>query len=114
MSTNCPVERTERLNKAQFGLRNLFTQVTMIAFAIILIRSNVSALVADGRDNPPAHLGSLMLFAGLWAVIFQMSGGVSYAISNWILKVVLTLLAVVAVVFFLINANLVARISASV
>jgi hypothetical protein len=81
--------------------------VTVIAFATILIRSNVSAIYdAGSRDYPSAHLSRVMLFAGLWAVIFLTSGGVTYAISNWILKITLTLLAVVAAVFFLINTNL--------
>jgi hypothetical protein len=114
MTTDRPFERTARLSNAQFGLRTLFTLVTVIAFATILSRSNLSAVFADGRANPPAHLTGLMLFAGLWAVIFLTSGGVTYAKSNWMLKAALTLLAVVAAVFFLINANVVARIVASV
>jgi hypothetical protein len=114
MTTDHLFERTARLSKAQFGLRTLFTLVTVIAFATILIRSNISALLADGRDNPSAHLSSLMLFAALWVVIFLASGGVTYALSNWMLKIALSLFAIVAAVFFLINANLVIRITASV
>jgi hypothetical protein len=112
MTTERTFDRASRLNKSQFGLRSLFTLVTLIAFATILIRSNVSALIADGRDSPSDHV--LILFAGLWAVIFSTSGGVTYAIPNWMHKVALTLLAIVAAAFFLLNASLVARITASV
>jgi hypothetical protein len=86
----------------------------VVAVATILIRSNLSDLVMYAPDDPSDHLRRLMHFTCLWAVIFLTSGGVTYAVSNWILKVALTLLAVVAAVFFLINANLVARITASV
>jgi hypothetical protein len=49
MTTDHTFERTSPLKEPQFGLRSLFTLVTLVAFATILIRSNVSNGTDDGK-----------------------------------------------------------------